>query len=411
MSDQATQALYYEEPAPMEFRARVMSIEGKDGREVVLDRTAFYPEGGGQPADRGTLEGIAVTDVSKRDGVIYHRLAERPGFDIDASITGVVDRSHRREYQQQHTGQHILSAALFSRGLATLSVHQGEEYTSIEVDAEEIAPEILAEVETHVNAVIEADLPITATLVPEAEIGNYPLRRPPKVGGTIRVVQIGDQDCVACGGVHLSRTGQVRLVRTLGTESIRGNTRILYAIGDRALAHYRLCADVVSELGAGLSAKPAEIPVRVAKLRGQVASLTTALARANEKIASLIAAGLVREAVSERAADSEGPLVIAANLGTYEAAFVRSVMEKLLVAERVVAALSATQPEGDGSARRMAWSIGASLGVDFDFNAHREKLLAPIEGKGGGRAPIWQGVGREAERESDFLNAFREIWE
>jgi alanyl-tRNA synthetase len=322
----------------------------------------------------------------------------------------VVDLAHRREYQQQHTGQHILSAALYKRGLNTVSVHQGEEYTSIEVDAEAVAPELLSAVEEDANAVIEADLPITATLVPEDEIGTFPLRRPPKVRGEIRVVQVGEHDCVACGGLHLPRTGLVRLIRTLGTESIRGNTRVLYAIGDRAIRHYELCSEVVSEVGSSLSAKPAEIPERVSKLTEQVASLTTELARATEKTAGIVASGLVREAQRDSDRSEDQPLVIAANLGNYDAAFVRSVVEQLLVADRVVAALTATQPEGDGTAKRMLWSVGASPGVEFDFAAHRETLLAPIEGKGGGRAPIWQGVGSATDREVDFLEAFRAIW-
>jgi alanyl-tRNA synthetase len=410
MSYSKTEALYYNEPSPMVFSARVVGVEGEDGRELVLDRTGFYPEGGGQPADRGTIEGIAVSDVSKRDGVIYHRLADRPGFGVDATVSGLVDPAHRREYQQQHTGQHILSAALYKRGLNTVSVHQGEEYTSIEVDAEAVAVELLTKVENDANAAIEADLPITATLVPEEELGGYPLRRRPKVHGVVRVVQVDEHDCVACGGLHLPRTGLVRLIRTLATESIRSNTRILYAIGDRAIEHYRLCSDVVAELGSSLSAKAAEIPERVAKLTEHVSSLTTALARANEKGASLIASGLIRDALSDRPGPSQQPLVITANLGNYDAAYVRSVMEQLLVAERVVAALTATQPEGDGTPKRMLWSIGAGPSVEFDFAAHREELLASIEGKGGGRAPIWQGVGSATEREADFLEAFRAIW-
>ena len=112
---------------------------------------------------------------------------------------------------------------------------------------------------------IEADLAFTAEWATDETIGDFPLRRPPKVSGSIRVVRVGDLDCVACGGVHVERTGEIRLVRAVGVETIRGRVRIAWKIGDRAIAHYRLCSEIVSSLGASLSAQPDELVERVAR--------------------------------------------------------------------------------------------------------------------------------------------------
>ena len=208
-----TELLFYDDPSRTDFEADVVEVTTYHGRPaLVLSRTAFYPEGGGQPADRGVIGDATVVDVAKSDGVVYHVVdVESPAHIAGTTVRGMVDTARRRDFMQQHTGQHILSACLLEvGGHNTVSVHQGDEYTTIEVSSEQVTEDEIAAVQRMANDAIEADLPVETIFVDESEIGNYPLRRPPKVSGTVRLVRIGQLDCVACGGVHLTRTGQVR---------------------------------------------------------------------------------------------------------------------------------------------------------------------------------------------------------
>jgi alanyl-tRNA synthetase len=395
-----TRTLFYDDPDLLEFRARVMEVRRNDDRaELVLDRTAFYPEGGGQPADHGSVAGVTVTHVRKEGDVIYHLLDRHDPGDLEpgSEVTARVDAARRRDYRQQHTGQHILSAALMRVGnYPTVSVHQGSDYTTIEIDAEEIPPADLEAVERLANEAIEADLPITAEWVDEREIHRYPLRRPPKVSGTIRVVQVGDLDCVACGGIHLERTGRVRLVRVYSVETIRGHVRIAWKIGDRALAHYRRCSEIVSELGSTLSAQPEEIPERVEKQETQVKEAQLEARRLNKRLHFLVARSLLSDAETER-----GRRIITAEFDDEPRDFLRGVTEEL-VEHTGVAACLVNRAEG-----RVQWSIGIAPGASVSFNDLRSELLPSIDGKGGGKPPIWQGVGTRVEGAGEFLTQFR----
>ncbi|MCK4514950.1 MAG: alanyl-tRNA editing protein, partial [Spirochaetaceae bacterium] len=278
-----TEQLYHKDASILEFQARVDRVDREDGRTVVLlDQTAFYPEGGGQPADHGTLNGRAVVHVRKDHDGISHILANpsrgEPEFAVGDAVSGVVDGTHRRDYTQQHTGQHIISAALLHVGrYNTVSVHLGAEYTTIEVDAPSISAANLTAVQELANSTIERAIPVTSIWVSDAEISNYPLRRPPKVSGSIRLVLMGDVDCVACGGVHVDNTGKVRLVRAIGTEIIRNRVRISWKIGDRAVADYQMIGSLVRDLGDYLSAQPHQIDERVRRLEDRARDTETAL--------------------------------------------------------------------------------------------------------------------------------------
>jgi alanyl-tRNA synthetase len=404
-----TKPLYYDSPITLEFDATVLTVERSENHlAVVLDQTAFYPEGGGQPADRGEIAGLSVTEVSKGENGIVHLLEspERKHGDTDermsrlspgSSVHGRVDETHRREYMQQHSGQHVLSGAFIAvGGYETVSVHQGSDYTTIELNAPEIPEAQLREIEQRANDVIEADLPITAQTVHESEIHTVPLRRPPKVSGDIRVVQVGDFDCVACGGVHCTRTGEIRLIRLHSVETIRGNVRTAWKIGDRALEHYRETSTIVSDLVSELSAKPEEVVPRVRQIGERLRELEAEVR--NHKIQEY--ARIAREiATNASGRDS----VITEEFTDRSSEFLRSVTE-LLVEEH-----GATVCLINRSDNRLYWSVGVAPGSDLPFGDHKNDLLAHIGGKGGGRPPIWQGVGDASADTSAFFAAFRRI--
>ena len=398
-----TESLYYDDPNLLSFAAKVTSIEAADGKaHIVLDQTAFYPEGGGQPADRGTLHSARVVDVKKSPDGIVHVVDLSDGNSaipaVGEELQGRVDAAHRRDYMQQHTGQHVLSAALIEvGGYNTVSVHQGADYTTIEIDAESISTEHLAEVERIANDAIEADLPVSAQIVHESEIGSVQLRRPPKVSGNIRVVRIGELDCVACGGVHCERTGQIRLIRLHAVETIRGNVRLAWKIGDRAIHHYQQTSVIASDLVAELSAKPDEIVNRVRQLSERIRSVEYELRGAKSREHEMVSRSLLTHAEPDR-----GQRVITAEFSGEDSDYLRGLVE-LLVEQTGVCVCLTNAADG-----RLYWCAGVAAGARFRFDEVRKELLEFIGGKGGGRPPIWQGVGSADGDIAGFLAAFKQ---
>jgi len=406
-----TEQLYYMDSGELEFKAGVDRIVREDGRTVVrLDRTAFYPEGGGQPADRGTLNGRVVVHVRKDDNGIAHLLADSSPGDgelaVGDSVIGVVDAAHRRDYMQQHTGQHIISAALLRvGGHNTVSVHLGAEYTTIEVDAPSISTADLRAVEEQANAAIERALPVTSTWVTDAEISNYPLRRPPKVSGSIRLVTIGDVDCVACGGVHVENTGRARLVHAIGTETIRGRTRISWKIGDRAIADYQMTGSLVRELGDSLSAQPHQIAERVQRQEERTRDAEAALKRERERVHRLFADRLIAGGLVSDGGDGGDRRTITAEFLDEDKEFLRGVSKVL--AEQTGVAACLTNRLGN----QLQWSIVLAPGNGLEYGELKGELLPLIDGKGGGKPPIWQGMGADSTAAEAFLATFRRLAE
>ena len=404
-----SQPLYYESPTLLRFNATVRRVDTAiDGFVVVVDRSSFYPEGGGQPADRGTLGGAPVTHVEKSKGVIRHFLSRIPvdaaGTPVTpgATVTGEVDADHRRTYAQQHSGQHVLSGALYRvAGLNTLSVHQGEQFTTIEVDTASVTPSQLYAVQDAANRIIEEDRPIGDRWVAHDEISSLELRRPPKVDGVIRVVEVSDWDRVACGGVHLRRTGEIRLVLTAGTESIRGNTRIRYLIGDRAVGAAQTAIEELSRAGDLLSVPSSEVALRVSQLIRQITESKSRIASLTESLGQAVANRLLGASAGDR-------LVIASILDEADASFLRSVMEHLIAEPTVCALLLSRERQGAEKPDRLLWSMGFAAKCGVRFSDVR-RLLPLIEGKGGGRGEIAQGVGARVEGAPQLLQAFRDI--
>ncbi len=252
-----TRLLYYKDQYKKEFSAEVVRVDKeKEGWSIVLDQTCFYPEGGGQPADRGQIDGIDVYDVRKKDGIVYHFTASKPERD-SGSVSCSIDWQHRFDYMQQHTGQHIISGVLHEEGIGTVSVHQGEQYTSIETDQPAISDEDLDRIEEEVNLVISKNAAVRDYQVTDKEIPSLHLRRPPKVTGSIRIVELEGYDRAACGGVHTAATGEVVFAKILFTEKIRGHIRIAWILGSRVFRDYRQKQRITQRLSDLFSA-PAE---------------------------------------------------------------------------------------------------------------------------------------------------------
>ncbi|MEI7771717.1 MAG: alanyl-tRNA editing protein, partial [Chloroflexales bacterium] len=216
----STERLYYGDSYLREFTATVLAHGEIGGRAAVaLDRSAFYPEGGGQPADIGALSGLAVADVQSEGGVVWHRLAraeDLAALPVGLAVSGTIDWARRLDHMQQHCGQHLLTAAFAAAcGLATSSFHLGDGVVTIDLDAPELTAGQARAAEDLANAVIWEDRPVAARFVGPDELATLPLRKPPSVASDVRVVSIAGFDYSACGGTHPRSTGGVGAVWVL----------------------------------------------------------------------------------------------------------------------------------------------------------------------------------------------------
>ena len=294
-----TQRLYYEDSHLREFRARVDSSEERDaGTWIALDRTAFYPGGGGQPPDRGTIAGFAVSEVEERDGGIWHRVERAPGGEhVDASI----DWSRRFDHMQQHTGQHILSAAFLEVARAeTRSFHLGDAVVTIDVDHAGPDEALLRSVEERANEVVWDDREVLTHVVSLEEARTFPLRKPPTVERDVRIVEVRGFDWSACGGTHVARSGEVGLIAILGTERYKGGTRVSFVAGHRALRRLREAGDLLRRACLEFTAGEPDL------LRA-VGSLKEERDRLQKRIKPLVRDALEREAEALLGAAPRGP--------------------------------------------------------------------------------------------------------
>jgi len=214
----------------------VSSRTDERGSWYSFKETIFYPQGGGQSSDKGWINSIDVNDVQSLDGEVWH-LLDTPITD-NASMR--LDWKHRYSNMQQHTGQHILSSCLKKdHDLDTVSVHLGSDITMIELATLSVENEILEKIEISANQMIRENLPVESILINRNELDKYPIRRKVKTEDEkVRLVQIGDIDCVGCGGTHVRSTGEVGLIKITGVEKIRGHTRIKIKIGTTAYQYF-----------------------------------------------------------------------------------------------------------------------------------------------------------------------------
>jgi len=261
--------LYYEDSMLLSFDATVASVElSGDTTRVRLDATAFYPTSGGQPFDQGVLGGANVVDVIDDEvtGEIIHVVAGAAPFAVGDTVHGEIDRARRLDHMQQHTGQHILSAA-FDRLLSvrTVSFHMGAASSTIDLAREVSAAEIERAV-AEANRVVFDDRPVGIRYATDAEAAAMPLRKESQRAGVLRLVEVLDFDLSACGGTHVPRTGVIGLIVVTGTERFKGGSRVSFLCGGRALGGYNALRDVTTSASRSLSVGVAELPDAVTRL-------------------------------------------------------------------------------------------------------------------------------------------------
>jgi len=274
--------LYFSEPYLRELQTQVID-QKQDGQGIwfAFDRTIFYPQGGGQSADRGWINGLQVLDVRKEGEIVWHLLTEKVPADVGMKL----DWEYRYNHMRQHTGQHVLSAS-FSHlfNLDTASVHLGSEDTLIELHTSTVTVEQLRAAEEHANDIIRQNLPVKQAWIYRTELAQYNLRRDIKVeDDPVRIIQIGDHDCTGCGGTHVRSTAEIGLIKIIATEKIRKHIRIQSRIGAAAYQYYARLNDTTRQVCSLLSMEPDDLPQRVQMLLDEQRELKRQIKTITEK--------------------------------------------------------------------------------------------------------------------------------
>lgn len=386
-----TERLYYTDSYCVHFSARVIEHLTWEGQPaIVLDRTAFYPTSGGQPADRGTLGGVEVVDVAVRDdGAVVHVLsAPLPeagrgggrGALPEAEVEGEVDWPRRFDHMQQHTGQHILSAA-FEQMLDadTVGFHLGAEVSTVDLNVARLDPAAVTPVEELANLVVWENRPVSARFVGPDELAALPLRHPPAVEGPVRIVEIANFDVNPCGGTHVTYTGEIGLIKIVRLDYRGNETRIEFLCGRRALRDYRAKNTMVNRLAGLLTVGHRELDQAVGRLQAENKQLRRDLRRARGKLLEAEAIELAKVAVAY------GPYRVVRRVWTRgEPEELRALARKLAQHPGVIALLA-------GIGERTHLCFAHAEGVDLNVAALLREACAQLGGKGGGQPHLAQG--------------------
>ena len=283
-----TEKLYYNDPFLKDFTATVLSCEEtKGGYQVVLDRTAFYPEGGGQPADHGTLGGIAVTDVHEKDGVVFHTCEKT--VEIGKSVSCSIDWARRFDHMQQHSGEHIISGILCADyHCDNVGFHLGADTVTIDYNAD-ISWEQALDAERKANEVIWSDRAVEVTYPDADALEALDYRSKKELTGQVRIVTFPEADCCACCGTHVLRAGQVGLVKVLSCQKFREGVRIEILCGQRALSYLGKTYDQAKAIGQKLSVKPQDTLAAVERLEAELSTAKYRMAELETAVFEAIA--------------------------------------------------------------------------------------------------------------------------
>ncbi|MER2112958.1 MAG: DHHA1 domain-containing protein [Solibacillus isronensis] len=383
---------YYEDAMMKEFTAQVVKT-GKDekGNFIVLDNTAFYPTGGGQPHDTGWINELEIIDVEKIDEEIRHYTAADVS-NISGEISGKLHWSRRFDHMQQHAGQHILTAAFVELyDMATVSFHLGTELVTIDLNVGEVSEDQLAAVEKRANEIILENRPIETKWVTKEELAQYKLRKDVKVDEDIRLVIIPDYDYNGCGGTHPTSTGQVGLLKILATEKMKKQIRVHFVCGNRVLQQLAMRKQVLSDVARQLSAPEEEAADALRKFAKTAKQTEKNLTEAQDALLEFEAKELANETVAA---------------ATFENRSIQS-LQKL--------ARFITQQNGEAIALLVANNEDKLQFVAARGSEQTKSMkdisaaaLPLINGKGGGNDALVQGGGEKTVSAEALIEAMKE---
>ncbi len=398
-----TKRLYYADPYKTRFTARVLERLTWDRHPaVVLDRTAFYPASGGQPADGGTLDGATILHVVERpaEGAghaspdVIHVLSQPMTKD---KVTGEVAWPRRFDHMQQHTGQHVLSAAVQQTlGAETVGFHLGHTSSTIDVDVADLEMEDILPTERLANAVVWDDRPVTARFVQPRELAELHAQAPPDVKGSVRLVEISAPpgaegprfDLNPCGGTHVRRTGEIGIIKIVNLEHRGEDTRVEFVCGGRALRDYEALRHVTAALSHRLTTGTGDLVDAVTRLQEENKALRRAERELRDRLLDIESEQLVG------AAADRGPYRVVSGVWPQRSPDeLRILARKLAEGDDVVALLF-------GVGERTHLCFARADGLNVDVNQLLQEACSRLGGRGGGRAEVAQGSAPQADLET-----------
>jgi alanyl-tRNA synthetase len=391
-----TERLYNDDPYLTEFRAEVIeTLPYGDKYGIVLDRTAFYPVGGGQPWDTGYLNDEKVSEVIEKDGKLLHIVDNKL---LSAEVKGSVNWARRFDFMQQHTGQHILSAC-FEKLLngSTDSFHMGKDIVSIEINIDSFSIDDAERIENMANDIIYYNLPVITRVVNGEELNSLPLRKMPKVTENIRIVEVKEIDYSPCGGTHVRTTGEVGMIKIKSWEKCKGGIRFTFVCGNRALKDYGMYNSIIRTLSEKLSVRDSEIIEAIDKLLLDLRNTEKQLSAFTQELMRVEAENIIRECPVV-----SGIRLISKVFDNRSINDVKLLAQYLTKAPGTVALLACKNENAQVIFSR-------SEDVNMDMNTLFKAVLPIIDGKGGGNSKTAQGGGSKAEGLEEFMNNARNL--
>jgi alanyl-tRNA synthetase len=384
-----TDRLYYHDSFLYDFDARVVESLQRDGRHaVVLDRTAFYPTSGGQVFDTGKLvladrrEAQVEEVADEEDGRVLHfvRPEHADWFASGTQVHGAVDAARRLDHVQQHTGQHVLSAAFIRLfNMPTVSFHMGDESCTIDLETNSLSADQLRQAERLANTIIAEDRAVAIRFVPLEEARQLGLRKlPPRQTGDLRLIDIHDFDLCACGGTHVRATGQIGSILIRKTEKVKQGMRVEFVCGLRAVAAARQDYAALTDAAGLLSAHIHELPQQIRKLLDESKVVGKAQHKLLEELAEFQAERMLIGVAGP-------PRVVAATFPERDAAFIKLLAQKLTAGKSDVVALLAA---GES---QLTLVFAQSPDRKSNMGQTLKDAMAQLGGRGGGSAELAQG--------------------
>lgn len=373
-----TKRLYYEDVYRKEFTATVLECtEGKKGYQVVLDATAFYPEGGGQPSDTGFLGEARVSEVHEKDGEIIH-YTDKP-FKVGEQVEGRIDWDHRFDLMQQHSGEHMVSGIVHEKyGYDNVGFHMGSDVITIDFNGL-ISEEEMAEIEQKVNRKIWEDTAVEITYPAPGELEKIPYRSKKELTGQVRIVSFPGTDICACCGTHVTHTGEIGIVKLLSVEKFRDGVRMEMISGKRVLDYLNMVNEQNHQISVKLSAKIDSTADAVQRLQDENAKMRINVARLEEDM------------FQEEARKWEGAGSVLLFKEGLEADAVRKLTDAVMnTCEGCCAVFSRNE---DGSYK---YAIGETGG---DLRQFTKDMNAALHGRGGGKPFFVQGSVQATEKQ------------
>jgi alanyl-tRNA synthetase len=391
-----TERLYYDDSHLLDFDARVTSVTERVSGwvAVTLDRTAFYPTGGGQPSDTGRLNDAHVVEcIEVEDAGVLH-VIQGGKLEVGAAVTGHVDWPRRLDHIQQHTGQHILSQAFVALyGAETRSFRMMEQVSEIDVALDEPTDDRIERAVELANSIVWENRPVRAQQVTKEEAAQLPLRKDSAREGELRIIEIEGFDLSPCGGTHAKRSGEVGLIAARSWERAKGLTRIEFVAGGRALADYRRANRTARSVASMFSVGRDETPASVARLLEEHKEIMRR-ARQLEEIAARVEAEELIGAATQR---SDGVHIVARLFDGRDAEGLKRLALALIAHPGTIALLGSI----DGDSARLVFARSTDTGGDM--NALMREACSMLDGRGGGRADMAQGGGHHTERLAEAI--------